>query len=285
MSKNLKIDVSASTVSDDESPTLTSRKTPFHTPATTPVGNKKGTNKIKPDEKYEELTQEEKREAILTEPNFGMMTMTRIFCREEKYTYVLLPLSLLLGQWLILFAVVAHNLADPQQCGTSTLHMKLLFVGICLVYYVESIQLIDNLSRRVQSRKIIETSYSTLWDRCHEDLFTLSVFVTNLIIVLYNTQNLLEAMFNCLAMTFLSDLENEWQKAYYSTRLEEAAHVYDNIFVGVNKNRKRIKKRMKSSLFFIVLWVASVVFSFTYMLYRILPVFSICMLILGILCK
>lgn len=163
--------------------------------------------------------------------------------------------------------------------------MKMLFIGVCLIYYVESIRLIDGLSRRIQNKKsTAEASYSIMFDRLHEDVFTLVVFIANLVIV-YNTQNLLEAMFNCLAMQFLSDLENQWQEAYYSTRLDEAVHVYDTVFVSANENARKLQKKKKSALFRIILKIANSAFAVTYVAYRALPALSIVMLILGILCK
>lgn len=282
MSKSLEIDVSTPISSPYHTPRLASRKS---TPLGTPVNTPKATAKVSPTTDNVELSPEEKREAILSEPQFGMLTMVRCFCREERYGYVLLPLSLVTGQWLVFVAVVSHNLTEPKQCGSSTLTMKLLFLGICLIYFVESIRLIDNLSRRVQSRKrTAEASYSIIIDRLHEDIFTLCVFVTNLIIV-YNTQNLLEAMFNCLAMTYLSDLENEWQQAYYSTRLDEAVHVYDTVFVTANENARKLARKKKSALFRIVFQIANAFFSATNVAYRLLPFFSFFMLILGITCK
>lgn len=291
MSKKLHIDVVTPVASPYHTPRLTSRKTPSGTPVGTPVGTPAGTprgtksTKIRPEEENVELSREEKREAILKEPKFGMLTMVRIFCREEKYSYVLLPISLLIGQWFVFFSVAAHNFTGAKQCGSSTLTMKMLFLGICLIYYVESIRLIDNLSRRVQSRKTTaEASYSVMFDKLHEDIFSLCIFIANLIIV-FNTQNLLEAMFNCLAMQFLSELENQWQEAYYSTRLDEAVRVYDTVFVSANENAKKLLKKKKSALFRIIFKIASFTFGATYVAYRALPLFSITMLIVGILCK
>ena len=292
MSKNLHIDVTTSVASPYHTPRLISRKTPASTPTGTPVGTPIGTPRAKKDTEIQpenddvaELSPEEKRQAVLDEPKFGMLSMMRIFCRQEKYTYAILPLCLLVGQWFVFFAVAAHNFTEPQECGSSTMIMKLLFLGVCLIYYVESIQLIDNLSRRVQSRKTTaEASYSVMFDRLHEDVFSLCTFTTNLIII-YSTEQLVEAVFNCLAMQFLSNLENEWQQAYYSTRLNEAVHVFDTVFVSADENARKILKKKKSVLFRIIYKIANSTFAATYLAYRLLPLFSLVMLVMGILCK
>ena len=255
------------------------------TPIGTPRSNLRST-KVEPEnETAVELTPEEKRQAILSEPKFGMLSMMRVFCRQERYTYALLPLSLMIGQWFVFFAVAVHNFTEPQECGSSTFIMKLLFLGVCLIYYVESIQLIDNLSRRVQSRKTTaEASYSVMFDKLHEDVFSLCTFTANLIIV-YSTEQLTDAVFNCLAMQFLSNLENEWQQAYYSTRLDEAVHVFDTVFVSANENTRKLLKKKKSVLFRIIFKIANSIFAATYLAYRLLPLFSLAMLVMGIMCK
>ena len=283
----------------DDTPRGTPRGTPDGTPVATPVATPSSTprggasgaffdtcNTVVPTKRTERtriLTPVEKREAILSDPHFGMLSMVRFFAREEKYGYVLLPLSLLIGQWLMFFAVASHNFMEAKRCGSRSLTMKTLFVGVCLVYFVESIQLIDNLTRRFHYTTA-KASYSVMVDRLHEDTYTLCVFVSNLVIIFY-TEELIEAVFNCLAMQFLSQLENEWQQAYYETRLKEAARVFDTFFVTSSENTKKLKKRKRRSVLFRVVYtITEVIFKATTVAYWLLPVYSLAMLGCGVMC-
>ena len=222
---------------------------------------------------------------MLSDPKFGMISMAKLFWRDGQYKNMILPVSLLVGQWLVFLSVAMHNLVEPKQCGVSNNTMKLLFLGICLIYFVESVRLNDNLQRRVRFRKVTpEACYSTIADRLHEDLFTILIFIMNLVIV-FSTGQLLEAMFNCLAMTYLSDLENDWQASWYAQRQESARHVYDTVFVSVCENAKKLEERKKSVVFRNVYAASRYVFNITYMAYRCLPLFTLIMFVLGVICK
>lgn len=218
-----------------------------------------------------------------------MFSMTKYFLRSSNTTiYLFLPLLVFLGQWMMFVSVVAHNLKMPASAckGGSAPEMKLLFISVCLVYFSQSVQLFDDLRRRgaKQVKMTPEASYTIMLDKLHEHAFTLMVHVTNLWVV-YATNNVLEAMFNCLAMSFLSDLENEWQTAYYANRLGEAADVYDTVFVTHRQNARKMLSRRKSACFRCVHAVASVVFTVTLAGYALMPVFAAGMLVVGVLCK
>lgn len=86
-------------------------------------------------------------------------------------------------------------------------------------------------------------------------------------------------------MSFLSDLENEWQTAYYANRVLEAADVYDTVFVTHRENARKILRRRKSACFRSVHAVASVVFTMTLTGYALMPLFAASMLVVGVLCK
>ena len=135
--------------------------------------------------------------------------------------------------------------------GTSSSEMKLLFISVCFIYFAQSIQLFDDLRRRGAKRVKMtpEASYTIMGDKLHEHVFSLMIHVTNLFIVYTIHDNVVEAMFNCLAMSFLSDLENEFQTAYYANRVEEAADVYDTVFVTHRQNARKMLTRRKSACF------------------------------------
>ena len=265
-----------------DSPVGSPLGTPVGTPVNTPVGTPFDSPVCTPRKKSNVMTNEEKRDAVLAESKFGMVSMTRILW-SQRSPYVVLPPCLCVGQWLVFLAVVVHNLQKPQQCGSSSIEMKVLFIGVCLIYLVESVRLIDNLFSK--PRKIVPVaSYSTLLDTMHEHIFSLACAVTNLVIV-YSTADILDGMFNCLAMKFLSDVENEWQYAYYSNRLQDAANAFDKIFVTRRENVKRVSIRRKSHIFKNVHNVALCVFSLTRCGYVLLPIFTFGMLVLGVVCK
>ena len=211
----------------------------------------------------EQLSLSEKRDVLLSEPRFGMFSMTKYFWRNRRSSiYLCLPLLVFVGQWAMFVAVVAHNLKVPADTceGNSAPETKLLFISVCLVYFAQSIQQLDDLSRRGTKRLKVtpEASYTIMLDRLHEHAFTLMVQVTNLWVVYTIQNNVLEAMFNCLAMSFLSEMENDWQTAYYANRLKEAADVYDSVFVTHRENARKMLTRRKRRCFRFVHAVASV---------------------------
>ena len=236
-----------------------------------------------------QLSADEKRDAVLAEPKFGMFSMTKYFWRSPRTSvYLCLPMLVFIGQWAMFVSVVAHNLKMPASAcaGDSAPESKLLFISVCLVYFAQSVQLLDDLRRRDAKRLKMtpEASYTIMLDRLHEHAFTLMVQVTNLWVV-YATDNVLEAMFNCLAMSFLSELENDWQTAYYANRLEEAADVYDTVFVTHRENARKMLTRRKRGCFRCVHAAASMVFTVTMAGYALMPVFAAGMLVVGVLCK
>ena len=214
--------------------------------------------------------------------------MTKYFWRSPRTTiYLFLPLIVFIGQWTMFVAVVHHNLITSAPiCAGSAPETKLLFISVCLVYFAQSVQLLDNLRRRDAKRvkTTPEASYTIMGDRLHEHTFTLVIQVTNLFIV-YSTESVYDAMFNCLAMSFLSQLENDFQKQYYDNRVEEAANVYDTVFVTHRENARKMLRRRKSACFRSVHAVASVVFTMTLTGYALMPLFAASMLVVGVLCK
>ena len=284
-------------------PTSTPGGTPAGTPADTPAGTPRSLTEsavslaarasagaaVHAAGQVRQLSVEEKRDIVLAEPKFGMFSMTKYFWRNRRSSiYLCLPLLVFVGQWAMFVAVVAHNLLLPADTceGNSAPETKLLFISVCLVYFAQSIQQLDDLRRRGAKRLKVtpEASYTIMLDRLHEHAFTLMVQVTNLWIV-YTTDNVLEAMFNCVAMSFLSELENDWQTAYYANRLKEAADVYDSVFVTHRENARKTLTRRNHACFRCVHAVASVVFTLTVAGYALMPFFAAGMLVVGVVCK
>ena len=256
------------TSTPDTTPQCTPRATPYGSPAGTPrsatrsaarsvaesavsaaaraaAGASVHTNIAEGDS----MSPEDKRDMVLAEPKFGMFSMTKYFWRKpSNILYLPLPMLVFIGQWTMFFAVMTHNLrAKSMQCANEgSVEAKMLFISVCLVYFAQSVQILDNLRRR-RAKKLKmtpEASYTVMLDKLHEHTLFLVVSVTNLVIV-YTTESVLEAMFNCVAMSFLSDLENEWQTLYYAYRVEEAVDVYDRVFVTHRQNARRMLLRRK----------------------------------------
>ena len=238
-----------------------------------------------------ELSAEEKREYILAESSFGMFTMTKYMWRYTDATlYLALPILIFMGQWIMFAAVVSHNLKSTKLVceSNSALEMKMLFISVCLIYIAQSVQRLDDLKQRgaKQVKILPEASYTSILDKIHEDSLTLCVQATNLWVVYTTDTNLLEAMFNCLAMSFLSELDNEFLQAWYATyRLEQASEVYDKIFVTHRQNARKLVLRQKRACFRYVYAVSNVILSLTMAGYVVMPVFAFVMLIVGIVCK
>jgi len=236
------------------------------------------------------LSDEEKRDLLLAEPRFGLCSMTKYFLRSPNTNkfYLCMPLLIFFGQWIMFVAVVSHNLRVPASLclGQSVAEVKMLFIGVCLVYVSQSFQLLDELWRRGSKRlkTIPEASYTVMLDRIHERMFVLVVQVTNLFIV-YSQDNIIEALFNCLAMEFLHALDNDFQEKYYADRLEEAVSVYDTVFVSHRENVQKLIKRRKHCCFRCVHAVSRCVFALTFGGYILMPIFAASMLVVGVLCK
>lgn len=256
--------------------------------------SEKKSSKVMPLEKPGEPSAEEKRECVLQSPRFGMFGLMAYMLEREggrECSHVfgkqfLLPVFIFLAQWLMLVAIILHNLKSPFSCNSSTVEHKLLMVGIGMVYFVHSFFVYDQIRDRMKlTKRPCGSSVVTILDTFQEHSFTLFVYVANLYIV-FISEDLLDALFNSLALDFLMELDNEYERLFFRYSLDEAVLIYDRVFVTREESYRRIEEREATDCLFKAFRL------FTFLPYKILscgfillPIYSAMMIVVGILCK
>lgn len=256
--------------------------------------SEKKSSKVMPVGNQNELTPDEKRECVLQSPRFGMFgLMAHMLEREggRECSHVfgkqfLLPIFIFLAQWLMLAAIVMHNLKSPFSCNTSSVEHKLLMTGIGMVYFVHSFFVYDQIRDRLKfTKRPCGSSMITILDTFQEHSFTLFVYVANLYIV-FISDDLLDALFNSLALDFLMELDNEYERLFFRYSIDEAVLIYDKVFVTREESYRRIEERENNDCLFKAFRL------FTFLPYKILscgfillPIYSAMMIVVGILCK
>ena len=256
--------------------------------------SEKKSSKVMPVGRESQLSAEDKRECVLQSPRFGMFgLMAHMLEREggRECSHVfgkqfLLPIFIFIAQWLMFAAIVIHNLKTSFSCNNSAIEHKLLMVAIGLVYFVHSFFVYDQIRDRTkQSKRPCGSSVITILDTYQEHVFTLFVYVANLYIV-FVSEDLLDALFNSLALDFLMNLDNEYERLFFRYSLDEAVLLYDKVFVTREESHHRIAEREANDCLFRAFRL------FTFLPYKILslgfillPIYSAMMIVIGILCK
>tara|TARA_B100001093_G_scaffold249833_2_gene239242 strand:+ start:2363 stop:3280 length:918 start_codon:yes stop_codon:yes gene_type:complete len=212
---------------------------------------------------------DEKLQIVLSDPKFGMFTLMKyhltkgykneilkkknaFYCSHIFSLLAFLPILVFISQWSIYIALVANELDsfDGEYCpNRADWKKKLTMFASCLIYFIRSFFLWDNLTDRTRLRKMIpSTSLLVMLDTFQEFGFNLFVYMANLWIV-FVEDDLLDMILNCLAMEFLMNLDNEFEEMYFHYLPEAAIDIYDNLFVNYYENQQIINKRNKSCMF------------------------------------
>ena len=256
--------------------------------------SEKKSSKVMPVGKQNELTPEEKRECVLQSPRFGMFGLVAHLLehesgRECSHVFAkqfLLPLFIFVAQWLMLAAIVIHNLKTPFSCVSSAVEHKILSAAIGMVYFVHSFFVYDQIRDRTKhTKRPCGSSVITILDTFQEHVFTLFVYVANLYIV-FVTEDLLDALFNSLALDFLMNLDNQYEELFFRYSLDEAVLLYDTVFVTRDQSKTNVAEREAQDCVFKAFRL------FTFLPYKILacgfilpPIYSAMMIAVGIICK
>jgi hypothetical protein len=254
----------------------------------------KKSSKVLPAGEEMKLTPEEKRDCIQQSPRFGMWGMMNYMLHKEggkECSHVfgrqfLLPMFIFVAQWLMFISLVMFNLKNEIKCSNSPIEQKLLMASISMVYFVHSFFVYDEIRDRNKFPKVpCSSSVIVALDTFQEHTFTLFVHVANLWIV-FISDDLLDALFNSLALEFLMNLDNEYERLYFKYSISEAEYIYDNIFVTKEQSHKNTEERCRESAAFKCFKL------FTYVPYKILslgfivlPIYCATMLVFGIMCK
>ena len=247
------------------------------------------------------VSEEEMCARVLSDPKFGMFSMFQYTCthaqRDDDVVYCskfftpacALPLVVFCAQWMMFAAIVLYQHDNyvlglcPQQASMSA---KLLMCAISMVYFVNSFFLWDDLVNRTSKRKVIPSlSAVVMLDSFQEFLFSLVVYVTNIVII-FTTESPIDMLFNCLALEFVMSLDNEFERMYFEFNPAAACDIYENSFVHRSANKRMIQEKMEASASYracrYLTWLPFKILTVCFMC---LPVFCAFMIFYGPICK
>merc|ERR1711871_1303824 len=100
------------------------------------------------------------------------------------------------------------------------------------------------------------------------------------------SDDLLDALFNSLALEFLMNLDNEYERMYFKYSLEEAVYNYDHVFVTPEESRNQVIDRCNTSfLYRFIRHVTFIPFKVLGLGFSLLPIYCFGMLVFGLMCK
>lgn len=245
-------------------------------------------------EKIEELSDEEKKEIVLRDPKWGMLSMMNYMLlhgdnRECSHVFgrqFCLPIVVFLSQWLLFAGIVIHNLKQSTECGTKSIESKFLIISIALIYFVNSFFLYDDIRDRSRQIKVAcSSSYLVMIDAIQEHIFNLFVNIANLWII-YTTDDFVDGLFNSLALEFLMNLDNNYEVMYFKYKIKDAVDVYDHHFVSLQESHKNVEQRMKKSpCFRYFRYLTFIPFKILSWCFIMLPIYCLVIGMFGAMCS
>lgn len=151
---------------------------------------------------------------VLRDPRFGLCTLVR-FARQRKGVSCTeffwgVPLLIVFLQWLFFISLLSHELHSSTWCPEGG--GRFMYAGIALLYAARIPSLWDAYSDGMGLGKRAPPSFTSLFDTLHEHLLSLLVFLANLLLVVRSAP--LDMLLNCVALEFVSNLDNEFQEKY-----------------------------------------------------------------------
>lgn len=252
------------------------------------------------------VSADEKTEAVLNDPKFGMFSLFHyhvtygrhndllkkknvLLCSHVCSLLMALPILVFVAQWLMFIALVVHqiNIYDGGLCPQSADGAsKLMMVSIAMVYFVKSFFLWDSIvDRTLRKRMIPATSTIVMADTFQEFGFNLVVYVTNLMLI-FTEPDCFNMLFNSLAMEFLMELDNEFERQYFSYLPGAAEAIYDTQFVTYQENVAMVaRKSMTSKGFRCFRRLTWIPYKILLLAFILLPPFCFGMIFYGGICK
>lgn len=263
------------------------------------------TPNMKPDEK-DTLTVDEKTEEVLRDPKFGMFSLfyyhwtkghqnmamkkrNTVYCSHIFSLLFALPVLVFVTQWIMYIALVSHQIRTYNGgiCPNRAFgEEKLMMSAVAIFYFIKSFFLWDNIVDRTHRKKMIpSTSYIVMLDTFQEFGFNLLVYLTNLWVI-FTDDDFLNMFFNTLAMEFLMEMDNEFERAYFSYLPGVAVDIYDNMFVTYRENIVMVaQKTHASNAFRICRKCTWLPFKILMFLFMSLPVICFVFIFYGGVCK
>ena len=251
------------------------------------------------------VTDEEKKESVLSDPRFGMFSLFKyhlkkgylkkkmkkgnVYCFNIFSLFFALPILVFVAQWLMYVSLMINQTSDfdGDICpNKAPFEQKIMMVGIAILYFIRSFFIWDSFTNRTKLQKMNPaSSYSVIIDTYQEFGFNLLVYVANIWLV-FQGESSTDMILNSIAMEFLMELNNEYEEMYFKFLPECAIDIYDNVFVTQEENTKIVLEKKKNSC---CLSCISCIF---YMPFKILvlllfffPVFCLFMIFYGPICK
>lgn len=225
------------------------------------------TPKTNAEQSQEPLSVSDKTEQVLSDPKFGMFSLfhyhwTRghkntamrkqntVYCSHIFSLLFALPILVFLTQWCMFLAIVSQQVRTYDQgvCpNAASVEEKLMMAAVAMFYFVKSFFLWDNIVDRTHRLKMVpSTSYIVMLDTFQEFGFNLFVFMLNLWVV-FSEPDFLNMFFNTLAMEFLMEMDNEFERAYFTYLPGVAVDIYDNMFVSYRENVIMVRQKSHNS--------------------------------------
>tara|TARA_B110000211_G_C14066393_1_gene547848 strand:+ start:432 stop:1550 length:1119 start_codon:yes stop_codon:yes gene_type:complete len=212
------------------------------------------------------LTSEEKKEVVLNDPKFGMFSLfkyhltrgymnnelkktNKVYCSHIFSLVFALPIFVFIGQWVLYSALILdfinNNRADICP-NNSSFELKLMVLGVTIIYFVRSFFIWDSLTTRIGLKKMARVnSYAVILDTFQEFAFCILVYGANIWVV-FIEQDIQDMILNSLAMEFLMQLDNEFEQLYFDNLPGSAEDIYDNVFVSYKENKSLLDDRQKN---------------------------------------
>ena len=254
----------------------------------------------------DDVTVDEKTEAVLDDPKFGMFSLfhyhwtrghqnqamkktNRAYCSHIFSFLFALPILVFITQWLMYFAIISHQVRiyDGGICpNIAPIQEKVMMSAVALFYFIKSFFIWDNIVDRTRRKKMIPTtSYIVIGDTLMEYGFNLLVYLTNLWVI-FSEQDFINMFCNTLVMEWLMDMDNEFQRTYFSYLPGVAEDIYDNLFVTYRENVIMVQQKSHESAKFRcckrITWMP---FKCLMTLFAILPVICFIFIFYGGICK
>lgn len=251
-------------------------------------------------------TVEEKTEEVLQDPKFGMFSLlhyhwsrgyqnnamkkrNRAYCSHIFSCLLALPLLVFATQWIMYFAIVSHQVRiyDGGVCpNRAPIEEKLMMSAVALFYFIKSFFLWDNIVDRTRRKRMVpSTSYAAVVDTLMEYGFNLFVYLTNLWVI-FSEPDFINMFCNTLVMEWLMDMDNEFERSYFSILPGVAEDIYDHLFVTYRDNAVMVRQRSHESAAFRccrrITWLPYKTLMFMFM---ILPVICFVAIFYGGMCK
>lgn len=201
------------------------------------------------------LTDEQKVEAVIDEPKFGMFALfqyhvkfgykneqfqkrNRVYCSHLFSLWTALPVLIFCAQWLLYIGLVVHKIRtykDGWCPNKAPYEQKVVMSGVAMLYFVRSFFLWDNVVDRASKHKVI-SSCITICDYMQEFSFNLVCYATNIYMVFTET-DVTNMILDSMAMEFLMMLDNEFEQWYFKLIPGSAVDIYDKFFVETKKSK------------------------------------------------